>query len=296
MAVKDSIRYARMSTYCGVGPIVFNAAIFLFWYLFRSDSLVVTWMIAFIAGLAVVLVGTICLLVATVHRIVRKQSSWPMSGLRTLATVTFLFAYFPTSAITASSYLELSRRPSVDVVDAAGRKNYKIEEVTQFLDDDPSCVNARDEFGETALHVAANRKRLELVKLLIARGADVQFKTASEFGETALHQATDNQSVPIIDVLIETGVDPNTKNKLGSTPLHYAAEWAHVEVVKALLGHGADVNATDGDGKTPLDLAAAQLRRQSFQQETWIECVRLLKERGGKLADSEQPPRPASLD
>ena len=138
MAAQDSIRYLRMSAYCGVVPIAFNAAIFLLWCLFRSEVFVVTWMIAFLVGLAVVLLGTICLIIAAVRKIVRKQSSWPISGLRTLATVAVLFAYFPTSAFTAASFFRLSRQPSIDIVDAAGRKHYSLEEVNQFLDDAPS--------------------------------------------------------------------------------------------------------------------------------------------------------------
>ena len=300
MAAQDSIRYLRVSTYCGMVPLAFNAAVFLFWCLFRSDVLVVTWFIAFLVGLAVVLVGTICLIVATVPKILRKHSSWPISGLRTLATAAILLSYFPTSAITAASYLQLSREPSVDILEAAGRKNYRLEEVRQFLDNDPTSVNARDDDGYTALHHAAMRNREDVAELLISRGADIEIKTAYA-GETALHCAASTAaSVPIISALIAAGADVNARSRHGNTPLHIAAEPAEIEAVKALLEHGADVNAMNGEGKTPLDLASDQLQIQlsptAFDPERWRECIRLLRRRGAISANSEQPHDPASPD
>ncbi|MFN3648341.1 MAG: ankyrin repeat domain-containing protein [Armatimonadota bacterium] len=70
----------------------------------------------------------------------------------------------------------------------------------------------------TALMVAAQRGELELVKLLLSRGAEV-----------------------------------NARDGNGGTPLMYACEWsAEPEVVEALLAAGADVNARDDQRKTTL--------------------------------------------
>ncbi|MBT6153778.1 MAG: hypothetical protein HOK71_10230 [Planctomycetaceae bacterium] len=292
MAADNSIRYLRISTYCGAMPLAFNAAIFLLWLLFRSEAFVVIWFFAFIAGLAVVLLGIICFMWATVRNALRKQTSWPISTMRTLTIVAALFAYFPTSAYTAMFYFQLSRQPSTDIVHAASRKHFSLEEVKQFLDDDPGCVNMRNEDGYTALHAAASYDREELVDLLISRGADVELKVADEYGGTALHRATDNDSVSIIDVLMAAGADPNTKDRHGNISLHFAGQFGNPKAVKALLEHGADANATNNEGNTPLDLADAQMQVQAGPPahfvEEWRECIRLLQEHGGEFGRRQE--------
>ena len=83
--------------------------------------------------------------------------------------------------------------------------------------------NAKNEYGETPLHlVAGGRNDLNLAKLLLDRGADV-----------------------------------NAKNDDGHTPLHYACEdySDDYEFVKLLLDRGADVRAKTNGDSTPIDMA-----------------------------------------
>ncbi len=284
MATQDSPRYLRASTYLGVVPLAGNAGFFLLWCLFRSDFFVFAWIIGSLVGLAAVLTGTTCLIVAIAREMFLKHRSWPMSGNRTLVTVVALLVYLPASLMTVSVHAQLSRRPSVDTLDAASRKHYSLEEVKEFLDKDPASVNMRNEHGETPLHHAAMHSRERLAELLISRGADVTLKT-TDYGETALHYAAVDDSAPMVVALIAARADPNAKDRDGGMPMHNAAQMARVEAVKALLDQGADVNATNAEGKTPLDLAIEQQRAQSRPPATfveeWNECVRLLRANGG---------------
>src|SRR5215467_7794925 len=71
--------------------------------------------------------------------------------------------------------------------------------------------NAPQGDGTTALHWAAFRDDLEMVKLLIAAGADVK-ATTREGALTPLFMACTNGSAPIIDALLKAGADPNSAN------------------------------------------------------------------------------------
>ena len=92
-----------------------------------------------------------------------------------------------------------------------------------------------------------------MVKLLLARGADVKATTAEDW--TALHAAADKGHIEVVNLLLTHGADPVAKGKHGRTALHAAAEKGHIDVAKVLLVSGADMGATDKDGRTPLHKA-----------------------------------------
>jgi ankyrin repeat protein len=96
----------------------------------------------------------------------------------------------------------------------------------------------------------------ELAKLLLGAGADV--KARNNLGETPLHIAIKWCYEKAADLLIRAGSDIHAKDNKGNTPLHYAARQKyHCRNVEILLNAGAatDINATNDDGETPLHLA-----------------------------------------
>eukprot|EP00755_Sulcionema_specki_P028547 Sspe_Gene.17410::Locus_6175_Transcript_18_27_Confidence_0.321_Length_512::g.17410::m.17410 len=96
----------------------------------------------------------------------------------------------------------------------------------------------------------------EDVERLLAGGADVGAR--DEEGNTALHVAAeDNPRTEVLGVLLEAGAPLNGEGKDGMTPLHWAAWKNTAEVVEYLVGRGADVRKTDANVRTALHLAAA---------------------------------------
>src|SRR5205809_5703107 len=73
-------------------------------------------------------------------------------------------------------------------------------------------VNAADEYGRTALHVAAKDKSTEVIKLLLSRGADVNRQDKD--GRTPLHLAYSYA----IDLLLEAKADWKIVDKAGNSP------------------------------------------------------------------------------
>ncbi|RMZ74098.1 hypothetical protein GMOD_00004939 [Pyrenophora seminiperda CCB06] len=113
-------------------------------------------------------------------------------------------------------------------------------------------VDIRDDFGKTALHLAALRGNEAVVRLLVEKGADVKAKDKN--GMTALHGAASEGNEAMVRLLVDRGADVNAKSNDGETVLHVAASfWRGNEaVVRLLVNSGADVKAKDNDGITAL--------------------------------------------
>jgi len=76
--------------------------------------------------------------------------------------------------------------------------------VTRLLDQGAD-VNAKFRYGTTALFKAAERGHTEVVKILLARGADATVKDTF-YGATAMTWALDHKHVPVIEALLEKDV------------------------------------------------------------------------------------------
>jgi RNA polymerase sigma factor (sigma-70 family) len=176
--------------------------------------------------------------------------------------------------------LLLDRGASVDVFQAAALGD--LPRLRALLDEDPRRVNARDAKDRTPLYEAAHNLHLAAVDLLLARGADVEARTA--WGETALSTAVahswDAGGPAVVDRLRAAGASltlrdalclgelPRVKELLGEaserlherwwdeTPLHIAARWGHRDLAAYLLDLGHELNLLDGQGNTPAALAA----------------------------------------
>ncbi|KAJ8948532.1 hypothetical protein NQ318_000072 [Aromia moschata] len=114
-------------------------------------------------------------------------------------------------------------------------------------------ANLVDRSGNAALHKAVQMGYLNVIKLLVSRGADVNLKNTR--GRTAFHEATWRSRLDIFQYLIEKGAEINVKDAAGRTALHN--EGLYLELAEFLVDHGVDVNEADNRGRTPLHIAAA---------------------------------------
>ena len=90
------------------------------------------------------------------------------------------------------------------------------------------------------------------LKFLVTQGVDINAK--DEYGRTALMWATTFNEINIVKLLIDFGVDVNVSDKHGYTALMLAAFYGFTDIVALLLEHGADVNKENKYGKTALSL------------------------------------------
>ena len=88
-------------------------------------------------------------------------------------------------------------------------------------DRDARLLNVADDWGYTALHVAAEEDKADMCRFLIARNANIRIKDA--FGSTALHHAASGGSKNVVDLLIARKAPLDVRNDTGNTALHLAA-------------------------------------------------------------------------
>jgi ankyrin repeat protein len=125
--------------------------------------------------------------------------------------------------------------------------------------------------GMTALVLAAHSGHQPVGVLLLDQGADPD---ASEVGYTALHAATLRGGVDLVKALLAHGANPNlriTKGTpvrrnsedfelsaalIGATPYLLAARFLETDIMRALAAGGADTQLSMPSGDTPLMAAA----------------------------------------
>lgn len=136
------------------------------------------------------------------------------------------------------------------------------------------------------LRYAAIEGDLEGVKRLVAAGANVNAK--DEYGRTPLHEAAERDHIKVVTYLVEHEADVNRKDKNGKTPLLCAglktlsfllanganaesknvglwryARISRADVVQLFIDNGADVNCEDKYGETPLMFVFRYLEHNS---------------------------------
>ncbi|XP_051138215.1 protein VAPYRIN-like [Andrographis paniculata] len=105
------------------------------------------------------------------------------------------------------------------------------------------------ERGEAVLE-AARRGELRQLESMLEKGAATNL--SDEYGWTALHVAAIKGNKNVVMSLIEFGADMECRDIEGHTPLHLAVEGGCIEVVEILINRGADLNAGTQKGATPL--------------------------------------------
>jgi len=126
-------------------------------------------------------------------------------------------------------------------------------------------IDMKGKGGWTSLYQAAFHGNLDMVKLLISRGADT--KEANDDGWAPLHAAAYSGNKDMVAVLIEGGAEVDVVDKQGTTPLMQACSSGHEDVVAALIQHKANVNlGLASNGWTPLHAASWEGRLSLVEQ------------------------------
>ena len=107
-------------------------------------------------------------------------------------------------------------------------------------------------------HTSSNG--VEILKMLLASKADVNAR--AEYRETPLHMAAGSGNTVALRLLTEHGAHVNAQRRDRKTPLHLAASNGHIEIVKILIENKADVKAIDLYKNTPLMCAVVAKHKE----------------------------------
>ena len=132
-------------------------------------------------------------------------------------------------------------------------------------------VNDRLPDGASALVVAAHSGHRQVATLLLDKGAN---PNANDVGYTALHAAVLKSDLELVKALLAHGANPDSqivkgtpvrrtsqdfelpKTLIGATPYLLAAKFLEADIMRALAAGGADTRTRMKDGATPLMAAA----------------------------------------
>ena len=137
-------------------------------------------------------------------------------------------------------------------------------EIEHMFLESESDPNARNYFGDTALHFAACNDNPKIVEILLQRGAYINARNRDK--NTPLHIAVQKENPLVVAALLRNGARTELKNIDRDTALHIAARKGNTKVVELLLKSGANANLKNERLKeTPLDIAVNQGNPRNVQ-------------------------------
>lgn len=135
----------------------------------------------------------------------------------------------------------------------------------ELLAEDTARANAVASDGFTPLGLAAFFGHADAAQLLLASGADPNLPAQNATKVAPLHSAVAGGKFEIVRMLLANGADVHARQDLGLTALHGAAFEGTEEIIRLLLDHGADPDAKDAAGKTPADIARDRGRENAVE-------------------------------
>lgn len=109
---------------------------------------------------------------------------------------------------------------------------------------------------------AAENNEIETVETLLRSDSQLVCSTDEDM-YTPLHRASYNGHVEVLKILLTNGADINARTLDGWQPFHCACRWDNLEAAKLLLSLGADKHSVTNGNNTALHLAASNGEAES---------------------------------
>ena len=139
---------------------------------------------------------------------------------------------------------------------------------------DPNARSSRrgGDNGATPFYLAAKSVDVDVMRVLVAAGADPLVTTSQETTPLMVAAGLGNKVVPerralaAVRECVALGLDVNAVNAAGETALHGAAYRGATTIVQALVDEGANLNAKNERDWTPLTIAEGVFTAAAFEQ------------------------------
>ena len=140
-------------------------------------------------------------------------------------------------------------------------------ETVRWLLEQGVDVNHSNKHGFTAVHCAAEKGNLDVLKLLHSNGANIDQVTIGDMN-SIMSASQGTGSCETVRWLVGQGVDVNHSDKDGFTAVHYAAEKDNLDVLKLLHNSGANIHQVNRNGI--ISLMSASLGTGSCDTVRWL--------------------------
>ncbi|XP_075773586.1 protein phosphatase 1 regulatory subunit 12C isoform X1 [Pelodiscus sinensis] len=128
-----------------------------------------------------------------------------------------------------------------------------------IAEDDGMEALLREEIAKRGVDVAAAKREEEELMLQDTRqwlnAGRIEDTRHPQTGASALHVAAAKGYIEVMRLLLQAGYNPNVRDKDGWTPLHAAAHWGVEEACRLLVEHLCDMDTLNNVGQRPCDLA-----------------------------------------
>ena len=132
----------------------------------------------------------------------------------------------------------------------------------------PDTVNSVNASGHSPLILAAYNNQVQIAEQFIKNGADVNFTFSQG---TAIHGAAFKGHLEIVKLLANNGAALDEPDQNKTTPIIYATLFGHTEVAKYLFARGADPYFEDATGSSALSYAKSLNNEELLTLYTSIE-------------------------
>ncbi|XP_026474601.1 ankyrin repeat domain-containing protein 17-like isoform X4 [Ctenocephalides felis] len=161
-----------------------------------------------------------------------------------------------------NAQIETNRNTALTLACFQGR-----HEVVSLLLDRKANVEHRAKTGLTPLMEAASGGYVDVGRVLLDKGADVNATPVPSSRDTALTIAADKGHCRFVELLLSRNAAVEVKNKKGNSPLWLAANGGHLYVVEILYSAGADIDSQDN---RKVSCLMAAFRKGHTQVVKWM--------------------------
>lgn len=161
-----------------------------------------------------------------------------------------------------NAQIETNRNTALTLACFQGR-----HEVVSLLVDRKANIEHRAKTGLTPLMEAASGGYVEVGRVLLDKGADVNAPPVPSSRDTALTIAADKGHYRFVELLLSRHAAVDVKNKKGNSPLWLACNGGHLDVVQLLVSAGADIDSQDN---RKVSCLMASFRKGHVKVSKWM--------------------------